>query len=262
MGYGGELANYFGFSVKIFGIILNSYNNLWIKYLHKLSPQFRDMINHDLTIYELSKIINKSNPTILEIGSNIGQSTEEFLRYFPDVKIYCFEPDQRASDKFKENPKLNGIPLFNLAISEVAKKQEIDFYVSDGNISKDKLTAENGWNQSGSILTPKLHKVVNPWCTFEKKIKVVTNSLDNWGAENYSGFIDLIWMDVQGAEAKVILGAQETLKRTKYLYFEYSLFELYENQLKLREILKIVKDFKIVGIYPRDVLLINKNLIQ
>ena len=129
MEFGGELANYFGFPVKIFGIILNTYSNLWIKFFHKLSPQFRDMINHDLTIYELSKIINKSNPTILEIGSNIGQSTEEFLRYFPDVKIYCFEPDQRASDKFKENPRLNGIPLFNLAISDVNKKQEIDFYI-------------------------------------------------------------------------------------------------------------------------------------
>jgi FkbM family methyltransferase len=145
-----------------------------------------------------------------------------------------------------------------MALSDVKKQQEVDFFVSSGDYMKNDVSFDSGWNQSGSILEPKIHKIVNPWCTFDRKIKVPSNSLDNWSLTHHIDFVDLIWMDVQGAESRVILGAKEVLKKTKYLYFEYSIFELYKKQLSLKKILKILDNFHVAQIYPRDILLVNK----
>ncbi len=247
------------FIIFLLGIVLNFYNNLWIKVLHKFTFRFRSLQKQDLTIEVLAQYLKKPNPLIIEIGSNIGQTTVEFIQFFPDSKLICFEPDLRAIKEFKANPKLADVELHNFALSDVESKQEIEFYASGGDFMKNEVTFEKGWNQSGSIMKPKIHKIVNPWCTFDHKTKVVTDSLDNWSIDRNIDFIDLIWMDVQGAESRVILGAQEVLKRTKYLYFEYSIYELYEKQVKLKNVLKLLKDFKVVQIYPRDVLLVNKN---
>jgi hypothetical protein len=73
--------------------------------------------------------------------------------------------------------------------------------------------------------------------------------------------IDFIWADVQGAEDLVFLGAQETLKRTKYIYTEFSNTELYEHQPNLQLIHKILgEDWSIKYTFDNDVLFINNNI--
>lgn len=62
-------------------------------------------------------------------------------------------------------------------------------------------------------------------------------------------------MDVQGAEQDVIEGGRRALSRTRFVYTEYSNEQLYEGQLSLRELLKILPEFRIVKRYPHDILL-------
>jgi hypothetical protein len=70
-----------------------------------------------------------------------------------------------------------------------------------------------------------------------------------------------MWVDVQGAEDLVFSGAKETLKRTRYVYTEYSNVELYENQLNLNQLLKLFGDsWEIVHDFGGDVLLKNKDI--
>lgn len=51
--------------------------------------------------------------------------------------------------------------------------------------------------------------------------------------------VAFIWAYVQGVEDLVFSGARELLKRTRYVYTEYSSKELYENQLNLKELLDL-----------------------
>ena len=74
-------------------------------------------------------------------------------------------------------------------------------------------------------------------------------------------------MDVQGAEGDVIEGGREILKRTRYLYTEYSDKELYEGELTLQQILSTLPgEWKVLKKYERrndgDVLLRNLNFQQ
>ena len=67
---------------------------------------------------------------------------------------------------------------------------------------------------------------------------------------------DFLWIDVQGAEYKVLKGGIETLKKTKAIYTEYSLKELYEEQKDLWFIANYLKDigFKLEKRFKDDAL--------
>ena len=171
-----------------------------------------------LTHEEIAALINKPNPTILEIGCNDGDDTQEFLRVMPAAKIYCFEPDPRAVKRFKERmgSQLQKVKLFEIAVSN--QTGQIDFHQSSGDELPHGRNLPDGWDLSGSIRRPKNHLIEHPWIKFEKTITVSTCRLDDWCVENGVKRIDFIWMDVQGAEGDVIAGAAKTLRHTRFLY--------------------------------------------
>jgi len=211
---------------------------------------------HGISREQIRKLISKDDPFVLEIGCNDGTNTQWFLEDFENPTIHCFEPDPRAVRRFKESIGNNkNVTLHEVALSD--KQGTIQFHQSDGQLkSSEKL--EEGWDQSGSILEPKEHKELFPWCKFESTIEVMTNTLDSFVSEQKIDRIDFVWMDVQGAEFQVLTGAQKTLSKVRYLYTEYSDTELYKGQKDLLSLNKLLKDFKIDHRFHNDVLFSNK----
>jgi FkbM family methyltransferase len=71
-------------------------------------------------------------------------------------------------------------------------------------------------------------------------------------------YIDFIWMDVQGAEVDVFIGAREILNKTKYIYTEYVNAEHYEGEYDLIKLHKLLGDnWVILEDYGGDVLFKN-----
>ena len=203
----------------------------------------------------ICQLVSKPNPTIIEIGCHDGTNTHWFLDIFDSPRIFCFEPDPRAVLRFKQNiGNRPEISLFEYAISN--KNGETTFYMSSGQESE---IMPGEWDCSGSIRKPKNHLIVHPWCKFEKKIIIETKTLDTWRKEQSIDKIDFIWMDVQGAEIDVIRGGRNALRKTRYLYTEYSNKELYEGQISLKYLLKELVEFDVIVRYPDDILLKNNN---
>ena len=205
----------------------------------------------------LPKLLGKDDPVILDIGCNDGSHTLEFLRRFKNSKVYAFEPDPRALENFRGRVNADRVKLFDLAISDADGTAE--FHVSDGLPPPEwEELRPKGWDLSGSIKKPKEHLVMHPWCTFSGTITVKTKKLDTWCREEGIESIDLIWADVQGAEENLIKGAEKALRRTRYFYTEYSDQELYEGQIGLREIRKLLPHFDVFYRFSNDVLLKNR----
>jgi FkbM family methyltransferase len=203
---------------------------------------------------EIKILLNKNNPVILEIGTNDGEDSEQFLKCFENISLYCFEPDPRAILKFKNRMKnYKNYSLYEIAISNT--NGFIDFYLSGG--MNPGTPYYGDWDKSSSIKKPKLHLVQHQWCKFPKSIKIETKKLDDWCKEQNINFIDFIWVDVQGAEKEFIEGAKDTLEKTKYLYTEFDNVELYEGQINLDTILKMLPNFKVVKFVQNNVLLKN-----
>ncbi len=197
---------------------------------------------------------NIENPVIFEIGTNDGEDSEQFIKTFSDINLYCFEPDPRAVYRFKDRMnKYENYKLYEIAISNT--NGFIDFYLSGG--KNPGMPNYGDWDKSSSIKKPKLHLEQHKWCKFDKIIKIETKKLDDFIKDKNIDCIDFMWVDVQGAEKELIEGSIETMKKTQYLYTEFDNVELYEGQIKLDEILKMLPDFEVVTFIENNVLLRN-----
>ncbi len=206
----------------------------------------------------IKKCVNKPNPTLLEIGCNSGGHTLWIHKMFKKPTIYCFEPDPRAIGRFRKNIEKDhpDITLFEMALSD--QNGEISFHQSGGSYDEAQAKAmPEGYDLSGSIRKPKDHLEAVPWVTFGNTITVKTRTLDSWCEEHGIEEIDFIWMDVQGAELDVFKGSINTLRKTRFVYTEYSDRQMYEGQASLKQLIDYLGHFKVLVRFPHDVLLWN-----
>jgi len=98
--------------------------------------------------------------------------------------------------------------------------------------------------------------------TFSNQEEVPIRRLDSVVRDLGIERVDLIWADVQGAEADLISGARQTLKKTRFLYTEYSDEELYAGQINLSQLRALLPEFKLIKKFPNDVLFENKKFFN
>lgn len=219
--------------------------------------------NTDLSAHGLAQIIAKLGSTgtrlILEIGANTGQDTVELIREFPNAMLVCFEPDQRAIEGWKRNVSTERAKLHSLAIGDI--DDQTKFYPSQGVPPGREEEFDEGYHLSGSLKSQDQLSMVHPWLYLDHPINVDCMTLDRWCDLNSITQIDLLWMDVQGAEDLVLSGARETLRNTKFIKTEYHNGRLYSEQPSLREILKLLPDHVLVARSADDIFLMHRDLI-
>lgn len=184
--------------------------------------------------------------TFLEVGANDGSDTL-WMAAIPGVRMHCFEPDTRNTP-----PELPNVTVHRKAIG--AHDGKCQFILSQRH-PYEHLTAA-----SSSIRAPKNHLRIHPEVTFGPWVEVECMRLDTFTDENKIDIVDFIWADVQGAEGDLIDGGQETLRRTRWFFTEYSDQELYEGQIDLQEILRRLPKFRLIEQWRDDVLLANTEL--
>lgn len=135
----------------------------------------------------------KKNSGIIDVGANIGEYTYIFLKNSPR-NLYCFEPIPHLNKRLKKI--FDNVKVFNFALSDKKSTQRI------------KIPIEKGQKQfSRSSLNPLVVKSQN----FEEII-IQTITLDSWMRQEDVKQIDLIKVDVEGHELKVLQGASQLIK--------------------------------------------------
>lgn len=150
------------------------------------------------------KGILRSDMNVLEIGANIGFYA---LIEAPIVKhIFAIEPVRYNYDLLKKNLKLNktdNVSFFNIAIGARTGKGKI--YTSK----------RCNW----ATITERADRTddyAQRWDKFNKGFQeVYIYSLDDFMSEHNIENIDLIRMDVEGAEVDIISGGLKTLGKMK-----------------------------------------------
>ena len=195
----------------------------------------------------------RGSPCVVEIGVHHGDDSARLTVTSPTGSLdwIGFEPDPRNVEFLRER----GIAVIDKAVSD--EDGEADFWLSSGWSPGCEGTR---WHtDSSSLNRPTSHLDVYPWCRFEEKVRVKTARLDT---AMIARTVDLMWVDVQGAQRKVLAGAPETLQRTRYLYIECHPIPLYEGEPTFEELCGLLPDFAVVKRWPSDVLFRNKLLPQ
>jgi FkbM family methyltransferase len=217
----------------------------------------------------LKDLISNENPVIFEVGCYDGEDTVGLVELFNSPIVYAFDADDRSIDLFYAKTAENFREKINfnkLALTNTDGK--VLWFASNSNTRRH-YEDQRSWSASSSIKGPKDCLNVFADITFSSDSYVMSMKLDTWSKLNIEhAVIDLIWADVNGAEREFILGAKETLSKTRFFYTEFSKTEnvqLYQDAISRSEILDLLPDFEEIGVFSYmgnygNVLLRNKRL--
>ena len=177
-------------------------------------------------------LIEKENPVIFDVGACHGSSIEDFRTIYPSSYIYSFEP---FHDSFIGLKKLatgkENVEIFEVALSDL--KGEMKFYsnASCATNSLFKAVETNSFIDEHTIAVGEGY--VN--CITMDEFCETKNILE----------IDILKIDVQGAELKVLKGAKNLLakKQIKLIYAEVWFLRSYAEQPLYHSIASYLEDF-------------------
>lgn len=175
----------------------------------------------------------KIYPIILDIGSHHGESLKFFKEISPNAHVYCFEPDPESYAILKKNFPDHS-DLYNLAVSDIIGHES--FYrnpISHTN-SLYKVNLES--NDSIKIQQEKETKTSEFLDVVNQPIIVSSSTLDTIISDHKIDQIDLLKIDVQGAETKVLNGARNILHMVNSIVVEVAFFDFYEKSNNFSDI--------------------------
>jgi len=205
------------------------------KLLYYLLEKFVMTDFTDLIISELNKRKYKDEIIIFDIGCYIGNFSRNIKKKIKKkTKFYLFDANP--------NLKMRDFNYRKMAISNENGYE--DFYINDflphsgsslNNIHvKDKL-----WNLSRKIISGGLNKGFT-------SVKVKTETLDKFCKNNQIKKIDVLKIDTEGSEIKVLQGGDKILNNVQILALEILDEKKYFNDKKKKifELLELKYGFK------------------
>lgn len=176
---------------------------------------------------EIDKFIDRKSIRIaMDIGSRDAQIAIMFKSFFLNSKVIAFECNPEAIKICRENIKksqLDDILLVEKAVSDSEGK--IRFYkdTSNANIGASSLFILS--DEYSSIEKIK-----------QEEIEVDAITLNNWAKSCGIKKIDILWMDLQGAELKALKGMKSLIKNVKFIFTEMEFKEQYVGQPLFEEV--------------------------
>ena len=149
---------------------------------------------------------DKNAPVILDGGANIGISAIHYKQLFPDAVVTSFEPDPRACDLLRRNLAAN-----NIDDVEIVEKA---LWTSNGRTSFFSEGADANRIVREHDATKRLTSPSAEYCDVE------TVRLADYLAQRR---FDLVKLDIESAEAEVIVDCGETLRKVNNLVIEFHL---------------------------------------
>lgn len=204
-----------------------SFKNFFKKILRYFSYEIKKVgVGSGDLLTLLTSIINKKKPIIFDVGAHHGETSNFFiqnLKEFQELKLYCFEPEENNFLILSKNNKnCPQIKNYNLGFSNLEGR--LEFHINNHSATYSILPLEKNhakiWKNN---LYPKSKK------------KVFFTTIDNFLEKENINAIDLLKLDVQGAEFLVLNGSKKSLqeKKIKNVLLEICLAPGYVKQKSL-----------------------------
>ena len=197
----------------------------------------------------LAKLINKTeNINIFDVGANEGRWIDSVNEFFKKPNIHAFEPSEKEFQILKEKySEERNIVLNNFALGEVEDEQYFNINYKGGLNSFYDVNQNTNWfrRQQNN------KKVFNENFTLKKQ-KVSINTIDNYLISKNIEFIDIVKIDTQGYEPKVLEGALNALKSKKIqtILAEIIISDIYKSNVSFFELEKnlINNGYKLISL--------------
>lgn len=172
---------------------------------------------------------------VLQVGASYGQEMGWFLENGISAGIFIEplpEPFAVLSATCRQRPNFVAVN----ALCAETNGERVTFHV-----------ASNG-GQSSSLLAPKNHLQTFDFVRFDQRIELVTHRLDHVfeflranGHAAACDACDLLYMDTQGAELRVLHGAGAVLQNVQYVLTEVTRNQMYDGAPELGDLMAFLQ---------------------
>ncbi len=158
--------------------------------------------------YDLFRIFGaliRSSQTFLDVGANIGYYTLAAATINPDARVTSFEPLPSAFRYLRRNVEINGftnVATERLALSDA--EGETTFFVSR---NPKFIEVEHNLASTGA-----LDRELAARTAFVEEVPVRTETLDRYVAARVRERVDLIKLDAEGSEGRILAGGATVLR--------------------------------------------------
>jgi len=150
--------------------------------------------------------LENDDPYIINVGAYIGLSTIYFKSMYPNSKILAIEPNPYARKILEENIFINN--LKNVTVSPYAidiSERTRSFFID---------TSKNIWQSTASFSQESWNGQYHNNTTIQVETKKLSTYLKDTP-------VDLLKLDIEGMETKVLKEARKELKKVKNILIEY-----------------------------------------
>lgn len=201
------------------------------------------------------KLLNNSSDkyVIFDVGAHLGESINRFKNLFPNSIIHSFEADKDNFSKLENNiisKGYNNIFINNFACGDNKRYQTFFRNIKSNTSSFHKPNLNHRWV---NIRSEQFN--VKPEDFVEKTYEVEIRKLDDYVTEKQIDHIDLLKIDTQVFEDKVLLGFKKMIDKEKISIIELEIIigNQYETQLSFYQIEEIISpDYKFIATKSND----------
>lgn len=175
---------------------------------------------------------------IFDIGSCHALESVEFAKRFNNARVFTFEANPVSYEVCLENVKdYSSITVINEAVNDYDGLCK--FYPID----KDKtITTWEDGNQGASSLYVANGNYDHIEKYVQYEIEIPCTRLDTFCKKNGVDKIDIIWMDLQGAELKALQSLGFLLETVQIIHTELEVNPIYEGQCVFNDVYEFLLD--------------------
>ena len=214
-------------------------------YILKILLNIFDYFTLQKVMKKIEFFIGKNFSTLIDVGSHHGEYILSIKKKFNIKETYGFEPNPIAFKILKKNViKLSGINIYSYGIADVEEDKILNQNIESSSSSINILNKNSKYYKKKYFLFNflNLKKV-----SISIKIKAI--NLANFIDEKKIDKIDLLKIDTEGYEFKVIKGLGENISKIKLIHLEHHFDDMIIKNYKLSDIHNYLKSNNFIKIF-------------